>query len=367
MAAAVLGWGWRLLCGRIGCFYEVLSAGKKQTARRGCAAAGLQGGDAFAPGSQPGRRLQPTTLHQGCLPGPPSPSRLSSTRPGRHPPGEAVAHCAPQGSEARSDTPRAGWALQKESSPEPWQCPNPAKNGPGLEEDGPCTARAIAFSGCSHAHAAAPRHGEMSPQGRVLLGRMSTARAWGHHSILPPSLAPPGQALQQDSVTGILGKPLAPAALRKSPESPAYGGSGNSLAPGREGLAGAAGRAARAGLPRSEDGGCGVGTQHAGCLHTHPCTLTFVDLAAPQAPQAAPGAPNALVLLEPATSLLHPASHSRPVPGDLGSPQNRPSLLLSSSLLLIYPPLSVPSEHPSTPLPPSRSPLAPFPFSVSVL
>lgn len=37
MAAAVLGWGWRLLCGRIGCFYEVLSAGKKQTTRRGCA------------------------------------------------------------------------------------------------------------------------------------------------------------------------------------------------------------------------------------------------------------------------------------------------------------------------------------------
>lgn len=52
MAAAVLGWGWRLLCGHTGCFYKVLSAGKKQTARRGRAAAGLQGvgGDAFAPG-----------------------------------------------------------------------------------------------------------------------------------------------------------------------------------------------------------------------------------------------------------------------------------------------------------------------------
>lgn len=48
---------------------------------------------------------------------------------------------------------------------------------------------------------------------------MSTVTAWGHHSILLPSLAAPGWALQQDNVTGILGKPLAPAALMKNLEA----------------------------------------------------------------------------------------------------------------------------------------------------
>lgn len=73
-------------------------------------------------------------------------------------PGEAVAPCAPQGSEAGGGTPRTGWALQKESSPEVWQRPNPAQSSPGLEEDGSRTAQDITFAGFSRAHATAPRH-----------------------------------------------------------------------------------------------------------------------------------------------------------------------------------------------------------------
>lgn len=49
-AAAVLGWGWRLLCGRIGCFYEVLSAGKKRNRKKGPCCRRAAVGDAFAPG-----------------------------------------------------------------------------------------------------------------------------------------------------------------------------------------------------------------------------------------------------------------------------------------------------------------------------
>lgn len=75
----------------------------------------------------------------------------------------------------------------------------------------------------------------------------------------------------------------------KSPASPAYGGSGNSPAPGREALAGAAGRAARVALPRGEDGGCGVGTQHAGCLRTLPCTPVFTGPGSPSGPPGSTG------------------------------------------------------------------------------
>lgn len=52
-AAAVLGWGWRLLCGRIGCFYEVLSAGKKRNRKKGPCCRRAAVGDAFAPGIHP--------------------------------------------------------------------------------------------------------------------------------------------------------------------------------------------------------------------------------------------------------------------------------------------------------------------------
>lgn len=93
MAAVVLGWGWRLLCGRIGCFYEVLSAGKKQTAGRGCAAAGLQGCREETP------LLRAASLAAGSIP----PSCIRAASPG--PP-------APAGSAARSlDTRGSGSSL----------------------------------------------------------------------------------------------------------------------------------------------------------------------------------------------------------------------------------------------------------------
>jgi len=88
MAAAVLGWGWRLLCGRIGCFYEVLSAGKKLNRKKElccCRAAARR----RLCSRQPARLPAPSsTPHRGCLPGTPSPSRLGSTRPRRRSPGK---------------------------------------------------------------------------------------------------------------------------------------------------------------------------------------------------------------------------------------------------------------------------------------
>lgn len=105
MAAAVLGWGWRLLCGHIGCFYEVLSAGKKQTARRGRAAAGLQGvrGDASAPGFTSSSPVP----SQGCLSGTPNLILLTSTP-------TLGAPCAPHGAEHGV---MHCVALQEEASP----------------------------------------------------------------------------------------------------------------------------------------------------------------------------------------------------------------------------------------------------------
>lgn len=72
----------------------------------------------------------------------------------------------------------AGGVRQKESSPEPWQCPNPAKTSPGLEEDGPRTARDITFVGCSRAHAAALARGD-EPAGTGAAGAGSAPRELG--------------------------------------------------------------------------------------------------------------------------------------------------------------------------------------------
>lgn len=156
-------------------------------------------------------------------------------------------------------------------------------------------------------------------------------RAWGHHRILPLSLAPPGRALQQDDFTSILGKPLAPAALMKSPESPAYGGSGNSLAPGGEGLAGAASRAARAVLPHSEDGGCGVGMQHTECLHTHPCTPVFARPSSPSGPSGSTRS-SQRVGASGAGNVSAPSCQQQPAgprgPGEPAEPPLAPPLLL---------------------------------------
>uniref|UniRef100_A0A8C3CVT6 Acid-sensing ion channel 1 n=1 Tax=Cairina moschata TaxID=8855 RepID=A0A8C3CVT6_CAIMO len=173
-------------------------------------------------------------------------------------------------------------------------------------------------------------------------------------SIHPLPMTPRRRAPQRDGAAGILGKALAAVVKsRESTESQAYGGCGNSLAP-----VGCAWLEQPVRLPGPRDPPGGRRMQHAAhrlparTPRAHPSSR---DLAAPRLPRAAPGAPSTAALLEPETSLLRPASRSRAGPPGPGSPQNRPSLLLSSSPLLIYPPLSVPSEQPSAPLLSPRS------------
>lgn len=141
MAAAVPGWGWRLFCGRIGCFYKVLSAGKQQTATgavllQGCRAAG---GEAFAPAASPATSSVPPPGTSAASPGPPAtrheswtPSLRKSQLPGS------------LGNPEREMT-------HPEKPPhEPWQCPNPAENSSGLEEDGPGATQDVAPLGTWH-------------------------------------------------------------------------------------------------------------------------------------------------------------------------------------------------------------------------
>lgn len=351
MAAAVLGWGWRLLCGRVGCFYEVLSAGKKQTARRGRAAAGLQWGMPLLPAfAQPW--LRAPVPPQGCLSGPPGPILLTGTRPGRHPRGAAVAPRAPQGCGGRGDPPHASWALQ-ESSPLPRQC------------------QILQTAALARRTTDLGAHGDGCHRGRV-----STTRARGHRSVRLSAL---DGTTQTGTAAGRCRRHFGQGSGCRGEEPGEHGEPSiwwlrKQPGPGGEGLARAAGQAARTTRPmgRLEDA---ARSTPGACAHTraHPSPR---ELAAPRLPRAASAAPNMAAPLEPETSLLRPASRSQAGPPGPGSPQNRPSLLLSSSPLLIYPPLSVPSEQPSAPLPSlSLSPRAsvclsllfPFPFLLSEL
>lgn len=130
-----------MLCGHIGCSREVLSAGKKQTARRGCAAAGLQGRDSRLRCWQPARPPAPShPPAQGSLPGPPGSS--AARGPDAVPRRRGGSLCPP---------PRA------EAEPEPRQRPSPATASPGVEEDGPRSALDVACAGRCRTRIAAPQ------------------------------------------------------------------------------------------------------------------------------------------------------------------------------------------------------------------
>lgn len=186
-------------------------------------------------------------------------------------------------------------------------------------------------------------------------GRVSTTRARGHRSIHPSA---PDDTTQTGTAAGRCRRHFGQGSGRRGEEQGEHGEPSiwwlrKQPGPGGVCLAGAAAQAARTTRPtgRTEDA---ARSTPGACAHPH-AHPSSRDLAAPQLPWAVPGAPSTAALLEPETSLLRPASRSRAGPPGPGSPQNRPSLLLSSSPLLIYPPLSVPSEQPSAPLLSPRS------------